>query len=88
MRLLGFSGLGFSFMVLDLPEYAAEFGSRFLRYLAVSSLILRFFVIVLLRGSSSTEMTPSFSISGSSSEDESELSKELSFLAFFSSSFC
>lgn len=85
MRLLAFSGFGFSFIVLDFPEYEAELGSRFLRYLAVSSLILRFFVIVLFLGSSSTKLleAPSFSRSGSPSDEESELSNESSFLFFY-----
>ena len=86
------SGLGFSFIVLDLPLYAAELGSRFLRYLAVSSLILSSLVIVLFLGSSSTffRLLGSFSMSGSSlpellslSSNESYASPLAALSAFF-----
>ena len=91
---MGTSGFGFSFIVLDLPLYGAELGSRFLKYFAVSSLFLKFLTIVLFLGSDSSNSlivpSSSFSISGSlfselspSSSNESCPSSPVFLLAFF-----
>lgn len=47
----GKNGFGFSFIDLDFGSYGAEFGSKFHKYFAMSSLILRSFWIDFTFGS-------------------------------------